>query len=389
MSRTRARFSMLLVGLFASVSLLAWPAQAQSGPLQLLGVYSFDSKMPFQDTTVGGLSGLAYDARRGVYYAVSDDRSEFGPARFYTLRINASLSGISSVDVLGYTTLDSDAATDGIQPYERNDTDLEDILLLPNDQLLISSERDRNTVPWIRRFALDGTLLGEVPLPDKFVPVTETNSAGQNVITRGVRSNLGFEGMALSPAGNALWVTNEETLAQDGPVTSVSNGTNVRALRYDIVGDTFTPGPEYVYQVSRLFATPSPADGAGDNGISGLLGVQSVLPQFDFLAMERSFVTGVGNDVNIYGVTVLGAQNVSGISALPNPLTGRPVTKTLLVNLTAAGVAPDNLEAMALGPRLPNGHPSLIVMSDDNFSAAGSVQINQFVLFDVVPEVGK
>ena len=48
--------------------------------------------------------------------------------------------------------------------------DCEDIQLL-NDQLFISSERDRNCRPSIRRFALDGTLLGEVPLPPRFVTV--------------------------------------------------------------------------------------------------------------------------------------------------------------------------------------------------------------------------
>ena len=38
---------------------------------------------------------------------------------------------------------------------------------------------------------------------------------------------------------------------------------------------------------------------------------------------------------------------------------------------------------LALGPTLPNGHPTLLVMSDDNFSAAGSPQINQFLLFEI------
>jgi LPXTG-motif cell wall-anchored protein len=38
---------------------------------------------------------------------------------------------------------------------------------------------------------------------------------------------------------------------------------------------------------------------------------------------------------------------------------------------------------MTLGPRLPNGNPTLLLISDDNFSNAGSVQINQFILFEV------
>ena len=40
----------------------------------------------FQGTTVGGLSSITYDAQNDVYYAISDDPSQFQPARFYTLQ---------------------------------------------------------------------------------------------------------------------------------------------------------------------------------------------------------------------------------------------------------------------------------------------------------------
>jgi hypothetical protein len=38
---------------------------------------------------------------------------------------------------------------------------------------------------------------------------------------------------------------------------------------------------------------------------------------------------------------------------------------------------------MTLGPRLPNGKASLIVISDDNFSAFDPPQVNQFLLFEL------
>ena len=38
---------------------------------------------------------------------------------------------------------------------------------------------------------------------------------------------------------------------------------------------------------------------------------------------------------------------------------------------------------MTYGPALPNGKPSLIIVSDDNFSTAGAVQVNQFLLFEL------
>ncbi len=49
--------------------------------------------------------------------------------------------------------------------------------------------------------------------------------------------------------------------------------------------------------------------------------------------MERAFATGVGNDVNIYGVGWTDATDVRDVEALPAPYTGRAATKTLLANM--------------------------------------------------------
>jgi hypothetical protein len=374
-----------LIGFVLALACLFWPwnAGAQAGPLKLLGEFSFESKRMFQDTTVGGLSGLAYDAKRGVYYAVCDDRGENQAPRFYTLQIDTDDRGIKDVRVVGVTFLDSDAATPGVQPYERNDSDLEEIILLADDTLLVTSERDKDGKPWIRRFGLDGTLLGDLPVPSRYITVTEPGPDGRPRVTKGVRGNLGFEGMAITPSQQTLFVANEEALAQDGPIATTSEGTNVRILRMELYGLEGRPTGEFVYPVEKIFATPVPADQFGDNGISAMMWVRDLLPEYDLLVMERSFATGVGNDVNVYGVTLEDATDVRDVEALPYPYTGRFAKKTLLVNMGAVGVKADNLEALAVGPRLPNGKPSLIVMSDDNFSSFEPPQVNQFLLFEI------
>jgi hypothetical protein len=362
--------------------LLAWPAHAQSRPLRLLNEYSFEAGRTFQDTTIGGLSGLAYDAGRGVYYAVSDDRGEKQAPRFYTLQIDLDGGGIRDVRFLGVTTLDSDAAAPGIQPYELNDVDPEDVQLRGNE-LLISSERDRNGRPWIRRFALDGSLLGELPLPERFLTVNEPGPDDRPRVVRGVRTNLGHEGMALTPTGLTLFTANEEALAQDGPIATLTAGTNVRVTRWELTGADARPTSEYVYTTERIFAEPRPADQFADNGVSAMLWIRHLLPECDLLVLERSFATGVGNDVSIYGVTLTDATDVAGLDALPSPLGGRVASKTRLANMAELGIAADNLEALALGPRLPNGKPSLLVMSDDNFRAFVPPQVNQFIAFEI------
>ncbi|MDQ3811361.1 MAG: esterase-like activity of phytase family protein [Chloroflexota bacterium] len=370
--------------------MLLWPsgvAAQQQPPLRFVGEFDIpDKAIELGGTTVGGLSGLTYDARRGVYYIICDDRGEFGPARFYTARIDIGLDGIRDVQLLGVTLLDSDIATPGIQPYESGESDTEEIVLMPDDTLLISSERDRQNRPWLRRFALDGSLLAELPIPETFQLASMPDGSGRNVQTRGVRPNLGFEGVTLAPDESALYAMNEEALAQDGPIATPAAGTNVRLLRYSVDGSDAVPGRQVVYRTEPIFATPVPPDQFADNGVSAMLFIRHVLPQFDFLVMERSFVTGVGIDVNIFGVRIGTAPDVSTLAALPSPLLSATMEKTLLVNMAALGIAADNLEGLVLGPRLPDGRASLLVIADDNFS---ETQTNQFLLFEVDAIAGK
>jgi hypothetical protein len=54
--------------------------------------------------------------------------------------------------------------------------------------------------------------------------------------------------------------------------------------------------------------------------------------------------------------------------------------KQLLLDLEDLGIELDNLEGITLGPRLPDGSPSLIAIGDDNFSEDQTSQILLFRL---------
>jgi hypothetical protein len=53
----------------------------------------------------GGISGLDFDAATGHYIAISDDRSEKGPARFYELAVDVDGAGLKGVAVVKQVTL--------------------------------------------------------------------------------------------------------------------------------------------------------------------------------------------------------------------------------------------------------------------------------------------
>ncbi len=331
----------------------------------------------FGTMPVGGISGLAYDLGTGVYYGICDDRGGTGtPGRLYILKIDVDGTGIHGVAVLGVEFLDSDAATPGVQIYPNKGIDAEEVVLTPDDKFIISSERDQKDIPWLRIFAKDGILLGEIPLPEKFIP-------GEG---KGIRRNLGFEGLALSPDGKTLYAVNEQALAQDGPLCSQEDGTQVRIVVFDLAGKEPQEVAEYVYVTEPIFAYPK--DHYADNGVSAIAYINDILPEYDLLVMERSYVSGVGNDIKIFGVTLAGADDVKDMEALPYPFTGNTVKKELLLRVSALRdlsdipVPPDNMEALAIGPTLPNGHHVLIVAADNNFNPH---ERNLFLAFEIVP----
>ncbi|HSI56121.1 MAG TPA: esterase-like activity of phytase family protein, partial [Ideonella sp.] len=79
----------------AAIALALVTAACQAQPLQAaqptalavtyLGQQIVPTGTLFEGTQIGGLSGLDYDARSGLYSAISDDRSQNNPARFYEL----------------------------------------------------------------------------------------------------------------------------------------------------------------------------------------------------------------------------------------------------------------------------------------------------------------
>ncbi len=123
-----------------------------------LGMVIFETGYMFEDTEVGGLSGIAYDVHRGVYYALSDDRSETNLARYYTVAIDLSDEMLDDGDVVftGVTTL----LDENREPYATGSLDPEGIALPRPGQIFISSEGDADgdppIDPFVDRFNPDG-----------------------------------------------------------------------------------------------------------------------------------------------------------------------------------------------------------------------------------------
>ena len=337
-----------------------------------LGLVTFSTDTSFKNTQVGGLSGIVYDQARNRYYAISDDRSNINPARFYTLDINLSDGRLDNGDV-SFTQVTTLLDSEG-NPFPTNSLDTEGIVLTENGTVYISSEGEarpdipRLTNPFVNEFSLSGQKLSELPVAEKYFP-TQT-------VTTGIRNNLAFESLTLTPDGRYLYTATENALIQDGSASTLENTSLSRIVKYDLT--TGQVVAEFVYEVEPIPKASNPVGGFADNGLVELLAIDN---NGTLLSLERSFAAGVGNTVKLYQIQTQGALDVSSFDDLfwetqnTRFAIDSPVKKKLLVDFQAdLGITPDNLEGLSLGPVLPDGRQSLIVVSDNNFSATQTTQ---------------
>ena len=194
--------------------------------VEFLGEVTFPTGLTFEDTEIGGLSGIVYDAEHQVYYSISDDRSQNNPARFYTLEIDLIDGSLDEGDISfeDVTTL----LNENGEPYPELSLDPEGITLTENNTLFISSEGDANRLinPFVNEFSLDGELLDTLPVPDKFLPTADQTS--------GIRNNLAFESLTLSPNSRYLYTATENALFQDSPAADIDTESLSRIIKYDL-----------------------------------------------------------------------------------------------------------------------------------------------------------
>ncbi|MGK7941662.1 MAG: esterase-like activity of phytase family protein [Crocosphaera sp.] len=334
------------------------------------------TQQSFQDTPIGGLSALTYDRRSDRFYALSDDRSQQAPARFYTLKLDFVASDdqpaqIEDIRVEKVTFL-KDATGENYSPQT---IDPEGIALSPRGTLFISSEGipKRGINPFIGEFDLEtGQLQQEIPLPKRYLlPETKEDSP------RGVQENLGFEPLSIAATSTVkddpfrLFTATEASLTQDtspDPPLQIP----VRLLHYVI-----SPVGPPVIVAEHLYLLDETPKGAMINGLTELLALPK---QGSWLSLERTF--GVfGNGAKLFQVVNSAASETSTVSSFQDGIVGiQPLRKKLLLDLATLELELDNLEGMTFGPILPNGAQTLLLISDDNFN---DQQKTQLLLFEI------
>ena len=250
---------------FRVQSVTAKDNQVTIASYELIGTTSIPTGTQFDGTEIGGLSSISYDAKRGVYYAISDDQGTIDPVRYYTLSIDVSDGQLDPGDI---TFLDVTTMLDASgMPYAPASLDPEGLALTHEGSLYYTSEgfaaRTPPVNPFIDRMNLNGHHTRSLTVPDKFLPDKD------NPGTRGVRANLGFESLNVTPDQRYLITASEGALVQDGPAANIGQESLARILQYRL--SSGQPGSQYVYVVNPVAETPVPPDQFRVNGLVELL----------------------------------------------------------------------------------------------------------------------
>jgi 3-phytase len=341
-------------------------AQAKSWQLELYAQTTLPVKAALGKTKVGGLSGIFWTGSKLL--AVSDDRGKFGSPRYYDLEMTITSKNVELKPLKSYPVK---------VPGPAWVMDLEAMVVLPNGDLLLSTEGDNNTkprsLPHIFAVDTDGKMKYDLEIPEKFLP----ESLGQQ--KRGIENNRGFEGVTLSSDGQHLYTMNEAPIMTDSESGDCQTSW-VRLIDFT-KGETFKPVAEYPYQIEK-----SHPDDRGPELYRGVSEILSLEAQ-RILVLERGArltKKGVSYTGAIYLYDFAGLKDVSKTANLCTPLqiSGK---KELLVDLDTVlkGDRLENFEGLSWGPALPDGHRSLLVISDNNFSSREKTQFLVFALKEV------
>lgn len=379
-----------------------------SGPftLELVADFNISTGAFFEDipdVDFGGLSGMYFDPDRMEVVAISDSRANnryftlaveldgdsisFTPTAFVQLEDGASVEADST---LGDSASGDDSAADSTTGASatRRVFDPESIARAPNGNLFVSAEgtvaREPRIAPTIAEYQPDGRFVRFLPVPDKYAPESEGPQ------TKGIVDNLAFESLSVSPDGSRLFTATEAALVQDGAPSTVDKGSPARILEIRIDEGAAGMVREYIYPVEPLTLPGDFEPTAGENGLVELLAISNT----ELLALERNFVRGDAreapqrrNVIRIFRVSLRGATDVAEIFSLAETTGLVPVEKELIIDFDeiTAGLSPeypelDNFEGLSWGPILPDGSPTLIVVSDNNFNPW---QRTAFLLFRI------
>ncbi|MFZ4713752.1 MAG: esterase-like activity of phytase family protein [Bacteriovoracaceae bacterium] len=370
----------------------------------------------FKETTIGGLSGLAFDQKKNLIYAVSDDPGRLDPNRIYTFSVNY-VDGfkLEFKDMIPFVA-EGTSKFYGQSPM--NEIDAEGIDFDDVGNIIISSETLlEGSKSYIKVFSPTGKQIEQIILGDKYFPAQGEVQYRQKVhrynpnppsgyghpykpaptptpiatVTpvkeedeyytyskfeqvKGIYPNEGFESFGSVPSNRKIMFTaNEYSLVQDSNTKGV-----VRITRIDKVGKKFQPKAEFLYQMNNEVK-------------NGVVDIQPI-DEFNLLILERSYDDNKREvTARVFKVNLKGAKDYQKVESLnvalkDGPLSIAPKQLVLELNdlkkfLPAGFKKIDNIEGISFGPPVTKGGKKVLLLVSDNNLQPG--QLTQVIALEM------
>ena len=284
----------------------------------------------------GEYSGITYLG--GTRYAVVDDKRSGGGI----LLVDMGVSYGGKVRGVSMTVPEGTVSSDIIN------RDNEGVAYRAGlGTLFVSAEADQS----IREYGLDGVPTGRAML------VPDDMSRDR------IKSNRGFEALTYNEFTGLFWTTTEDVLVEDASEPGL--------LRLQSFGSDLRPAGRCLYKMDR----PAKSEAEVARAESYVFGVPAMAALDDgrLIVLEREVFVPKGSvfeklrksfcKVNLYVVDP--ADGVSGV-----------LRKSLMCSFTTKLISGRfaDYEGMCLGPLMPDGGRSLILISDSQHGAGGVVK---------------
>ena len=351
-------------------------------------VFEGDIKKVTGNFGSGDYSGIAYLG--GTRFAVVDDKRNGGGILFADIDIDMSgkVRGVSMMvpegtlaqEVVG---MDNEGVaycpdygagsgsgysswTGGGSGY---DSDLSIGMMNGRGMLFVSAERDQS----IRGYDLDGWATGVA------MSIPADMDRGK------IRGNRGFEALTFNAFTGLFWTTTEDVLVEDADSPGL--------LRLQSFGTDLKPAGRFLYKMDAPIVNAEEA--AGAEAEAYLFGVPAMAALDDgrIIVLEREVYVPKGSlwekarksftKTNLYVVNPmrdlkgvgLSRGNISDVDLTGEGVTG-VLRKSLVCSFNTKPLAGKfaNYEGMCLGPLLPDGYRSLVLISDSQHGAGGLVK---------------
>lgn len=361
MSNFFLRVSLFLLGLFVVGCGSTKLKTSKDLKINFLSEYIVPDNLILDNTLVGGLSGIDY--YNGRYYLVCDDSNN---PRVYEAKIVIDGNKISYITFEKVISIDDSSKFLDLESI-RYDSNLNQILLTSEGHIL--GQKD----PLFFSIYPNGQIQNTFQIPDAF----KSNSIQKP------RHNATLEGLCIASDNKGYWLGMELPLEADGTEPQYTPSKSPIRITY-ISSKTKSPEKQFAY-----FLEPVAKKAMGNFSVNGL----TDLVQYNantFLILERSYSSGLGNQGNtikLFEANVSDVTNTINMNSLKDS-EFIAAKKRLLINfenlrdrLTDKSI--DNIEGITFGPKLSNGHQSLILVSDNNFNILGK-QFNQFILLELI-----